>query len=170
MRTTVIVAAVAALALAPIAVQAQQSPQPSGDRTRFGAQVSYASDDIDFGVGAHLDYPLSRLLNNAPVFAQLSADFFFPGNDLTYIELNWNALYKFRIQNSPLLPYAGAGLNFAYADFGGACTADCSNSDLGLNLVGGLQFPNAGRLLPFVQARLEVNGGELFVLTGGIHF
>jgi len=167
MRTTVLVAAVAALALAPIAAQAQQA---SPDRMRFGAQVSYASDDVDFGVGAHLDYPLSRLLNNAPVFAQLSADFFFPGNDLTYIELNWNALYKFRITNSPIAPYAGAGLNFAYANVGGGCTGDCSNSDLGLNLVGGLQFPNAGRLLPFVQVRGELNGGELVVITGGVHF
>jgi len=166
------------LGLAAVAVaQAQQTARPastasssaSADRIRFGAQVSYA-DDADLGLGVHLDYPMSRLLNNAPVFAQASLDFFFPGNDLTYGELNWNVLYKFRIQNSPIAPYAGAGLNFAFAKVGGACTGDCSSSDLGANLVGGVQLPNAGRLLPFVQVRYELGGGEQFVLTGGIHF
>jgi hypothetical protein len=162
MRTTVILAAVVSLAIAPAAALAQQ---PTAERTRFGVQVSYASDDIDFGVGAHLDYPMSRLFNNAPIFAQITADIFFPGNDVTYLEGAWNALYKFRIQNSPIAPYAGAGLVLAYVD-----TPAGSDTELGLNLVGGMQFPHAGRLTPFVQARLEIEAGELFVLTGGIHF
>ena len=152
--------------------QAQQAA--SADRTRFGAQVSFASDDVDLGVGGHLDLPMNQLFQNQPVFAQISADIFFPGNDLTYFELNWNLLYKFRIPNSPLAPYAGAGVNFAYLKDGGVCTttpgADCSSTDLGVNLAGGVQFPNAGRLLPFVQARFELKGGELFVLSGGVHF
>jgi opacity protein-like surface antigen len=166
MRRTILAASLLGL----VAASAAQAQQPAAERMRFGAQVSFASDDVDFGVGAHLDYPMNRLFNNAPIFAQVGLDVFFPGNDVTYLELNWNALYKFRIQNSPLAPYAGAGLNFAYAKTGGGCSGDCSNSDLGLNLVGGMQFPNAGRLLPFVQVRLELGGGELFVLTGGIHF
>jgi hypothetical protein len=165
MRTTVITAAIMMVNLTALAAQNPAAPAPSADRMRFGAQVSYASDDVDFGVGAHLDYPMRRLFNNAPIFAQISADVFFPGNDVTYIEANWNANYRFRIQNSPLAPYAGAGLNFAYAD-----TPAGSDSELGLNLVGGIQFPRAGRLMPFVQARLEIEGGELFVLSGGVHF
>lgn len=175
MRKYVIAAGLLGLAVASVA-QAQQAARPasttapaSADRMRFGAQVSYA-DDADFGVGVLLDYPMSRLLNNAPVFAQASADIFFPGNDITYFELNWNVLYKFRIQSSPIAPYAGAGLNFAIASVGGGCTGDCSSSDLGANMVGGVRFPNAGKLLPFVQVRYELGGGEQFVLTGGIHF
>jgi hypothetical protein len=162
MRTKLIASALVLAALAPLTAQAQA---PAAERTRFGVQVSYASDDVDFGVGAHLDYPMSRLFNNAPIFAQVTADIFFPGNDVTYLEGAWNMLYRFRIQNSPLAPYAGAGLVLAYAD-----TPAGSNTELGLNLVGGMQFPRAGRLTPFVQARLEVEAGEIFVLTGGIHF
>ncbi len=143
------------------------------ERPRFGVQVSWA-DDADVGVGAHVDFPMSAAFAGQPLFLQVSGDFFFPGNDVTYFELNGNLLYKFRLQASPIAPYAGGGLNFAYAKIGGGCSnvagADCSNTDLGLNLVGGIQFPNAGRLLPFVQARFEISGGEQFVLSGGVHF
>jgi opacity protein-like surface antigen len=167
MKRQLVAACLIGLAVVP-RVSAQA---PLVDRPRFGVQVNFASDDVDFGVGAHVDIPMAALVNNQPLFAQVAADIFFPGNDITYLELNGNLLYRFVIPNSPLAPYAGAGLNFAYADNGNCpAGADCSSTDLGVNLVGGVRFPNAGRLLPFVQARFELGGGELFVLSGGVHF
>ena len=44
-----------------------------------------------------------------------------------------------------------------------------SDTDLGLNLLGGTLF-GRGKVNPFVELRVELAGGEQFVLTGGVLF
>ena len=129
----------------------------------LGPQINWG-DDADFGVGgrAVLGIPAG-----IPLAAIGSFDIFFPGNDVNYWEINANAVYKFAIPKSPIVPYAGAGLNIAHASVSNISGA--SNTDVGFNLLGGATF-NAGKLKPFAEARIELSGGEQFVLTGGLLF
>jgi opacity protein-like surface antigen len=153
----------------PSVAQAQQAAGAApAEKKAFGVHVSWA-DDADFGVGAHLNYPANRLFGGQPIFAQVAVDWFFPGSDITYLELNWNLNYRFSVQSS-IRPYAGAGLNIAYADGNCGADVDCSDTEFGLNLVGGVDFKPMGKLTPFVQGRFELSGGEQFVLSGGVHF
>jgi hypothetical protein len=41
---------------------------------------------------------------------------------------------------------------------------------VGVNLMGGLNFQTRTRIMPFIEAKFELGGGEQFVLTGGIYF
>lgn len=139
-------------------------------QVRFGPQLSFA-DDTDFGVGARLEYMPRLLFKDAPVMSVASFDWFFPdvpsGVDFTYWEINYNIAYMFKAD--ALTPYAGGGLNFAYAS-ASAGPFSGSDSKLGLNLMGGLKFRLASRLTPFVEGRFELSGGEQFVVTGGLLF
>jgi hypothetical protein len=132
-------------------------------QVRFGGQLSFG-DNADFGIGARLEYTPRRLIPNAPVVSSASFDWFFPDErGVDYWELNYNIAYQF--QADALRPYAGGGLNLAHESGAGG-----SDTRLGLNLLGGLKFRTAGRLAPFVEARVELSGGEQFVITGGVLF
>jgi hypothetical protein len=154
------VTALAVLAARPVPVEAQ---------ARLGAQVSLA-DDYDVGLGVRVRGDTPRLIPGAPLSVIGSFDWFFPGNNQIYVELNGNLVYNFRIVGSPLRPYVGGGLNIARIDQdlpGGASNDDTA---LGLNAVGGVNFGTRGRLLPFVELRLEISGGEQLVVAGGVYF
>ncbi len=143
--------------LGPAATQAQ---------TSIGGQVSWA-DDADIGLGARAFLPIPAL---HPQLAFVpSFDVFFPGSDLSYWELNANIHYTFVTDNSNLSPYVGAGLNFARASARVGPVGRVSESEVGVNVLGGLRFPMGG-FSPFVEARVELGGGEQFVLAGGLLF
>ncbi len=132
-------------------------------QVRFGGQLNYG-DNADFGIGARLEYTPRRLIPNAPVVSSASFDWFFPSTSgVDYWELNYNIAYQFTTPS--LKPYAGGGLNVAHVSVG-----SFSDTKLGLNLMGGLKFAAMGRLAPFVEARVELSGGEQFVITGGVLF
>ena len=132
-------------------------------QTRFGVQASLA-DDADFGVGARV--ALSPP-GPSPIKILGSFDLFFPDGPVDYWELNGNIVYVVPVQNSAVAPYIGGGLNVAHFSFDGG-TFGSSDTEMGLNLLGGIEF--GGALPLFVEARVEVEGGEQFVLTGGIYF
>ena len=138
----------------------------------LGAQLSWA-DDAEFGVGARAMVDLTPLTNGLEAIG--SFDYFFPdqplGADINYWEINANLAYVFRGVPS-LAPYLGGGLNFAHAsvsiDALGVPVGG-SNTELGLNLLGGARM-NAGPVQPFGELRVELGGGEQFVIAGGVYF
>jgi hypothetical protein len=137
----------------------------------LGGQLSWA-DDADLGIGARGTLGVPTQIGQLEVIAAL--DYFFPdqvaGIDVSYWELNTNLVYMFRVPTPVVAPYAGAGLNFAHAsvstDLPGVGFSD---TELGLNLLGGAKF-NVGSVTPFAELRLELDGGEQFVITGGALF
>lgn len=142
-------------------VAAALGPTPSAAQVHLGPQLSLASD-TDFGLGG-------RLVAGVPEYAGFEAmgsfDLFFPDAPADYWEINGNVLYNFEIPDLPSLrPYAGGGLHLARvsSDVGG-------DTDLGLNLLAGNKFPLDG-FTPFAELRVELGGGEQFVLTGGVLF
>jgi len=129
-------------------VQAQEARA----QVRFGAQASVA-DDVDLGLGARVLFSLKQFSERLEGIA--SFDWFFPdsgaGVDWTYFELNGNVVYSIPLSNtSALRPSA-------------------SDTEIGLNLLGGSKF-GSGRITPFAELRLELGGGEQFVISGGILF
>jgi opacity protein-like surface antigen len=177
MRKSVLVLAVAALAAVPAVGTAQRArsrPASSSSvveqKLHFGPQASWGSD-TDFGVGARLTYGLGKLFPTVPLSAQASFDWFFPGNGLTFWEINWAVDYNFHVQTMPnITPYAGAGLGLAHTSVsvGGFSASDNS---VGFELVGGAQFKMANsKITPFAEIRLDAHSGSQMVLTGGILF
>ena len=143
----------------------------SAEAQRFGVQGSWA-DDADFGIGARVELGLPNLLTSegplANTFLIGSFDYFFPDVDaLDYWEINANLAVP--LVASGIDPYVGAGLNVAHAsvstEFLGE-EIEGSDTEIGLNLLGGLRIPIGG-LATFVEGRFELGGGEQFVLTFG---
>ena len=160
-------AVLAALFAAALAVPAADLPA----QAHFGGQLSIA-DDADFGIGGRIavEIPEPNL-----EFAG-SFDIFFPddrgGADVNYFEINGNLLYYFDIRTAPSVnPYLGGGLNIARIEVDSGFPGD-DNDDTraGLNLMGGVRFDTNSSVKPFVEFRGEVEGGEQFVVTGGILF
>lgn len=125
-----------------------------------GPQASWA-DDADFGVGGRVVLGIPAAI---PLAAIGSFDYFFPSDDFDYWEINGNVVYEFAVPSGVVAPYVGAGLNVAHAS-----VASVSETEIGFNLLGGARF-DAGQFTPFGELRVELSGGEQFVLTGGVLF
>ena len=164
-----LIAASAALAVGVMAAPAQA-------QARFGVQANIA-DDADFGIGVRGQFGLGEALNAegglSDLIGVVSFDFYPDCGpaDCTYWEINGNALYPVRIEGSELAPYFGGGLNIAHISFDSGVVGadDVSDTDLGLNVLGGLNL-DLGGLGTFVEAKIELGGGEQFVLTFGALF
>lgn len=154
---------------------------PGEAQIHIGLQGSYG-EETDWGIGARLT---ADVFQTPTGWFELIAsfDYFFPDDDweipflsveYTYYEINGNVVYNMSLPNSPLVPYAGAGINVATGDvsadiFGFEIDA-ISETETGVNVLGGLKIKTTGRFTPFVEFRYESGGGEQYVLTGGIVF
>lgn len=131
---------------------------------RWGPEISLGTD-TDFGIGARAEFDLA----GPPLTVIGSFDYYFPDGSVDYWEINANLIYNFDIPSAPTVtPYAGGGLVIAHAsrDRDGESYSD---TDPGLNLLGGVRF-DAGSIMPFVEAKFEIEGADQFVITGGILF
>ncbi len=156
------------VALAAVAIPAHAAAQLS-----VGAQLS-SGEKYDLGIGPRV------VLDLAPLGAGLrvvgSFDYFFPdalqGDEaarsvdagVEYWEANLNLLYRIGPPLVLVSPYVGGGLNLARLEVG-----DFASTERGVNLLAGVSL-DAGGLSPFVEFRYEVEGGEQWVLTGGLVF
>jgi len=151
----------AALAAAPALAHAQQAREGA----HFGVQANYGNDS-KFGVGGRVRYGLQGMFPAAPLSGIASVDVYFPGSGITWVDLNYNVVYNFRIASAPKIgPYAGAGLNFAYATGNGG-----HSSRLGVNFLGGMDFRGTGTVTPFVELKASVGDAGQLVVTGGVRF
>lgn len=135
-----------------------------------GGQLVYG-DDSDVGLGARLEIPTPELLDRT----RMAADFnwYFPndppGADLTFWEVNLNWLHEVGDPNGEILYHVGGGLNFAYSsvDYDGG--GDDSDSDLGVNFLGGAVLP-LGAVSVVGEVRITVGGSQQFTLGTGLLF
>ncbi len=134
---------------------------------RWGPELSLGTD-TDFGIGGRVEFDLT----GPPLTVIGSFDYYFPDGSVDYWEINGNLVYNFDIPSAPTVtPYAGGGLDIAHASWdGGNGVGDSySDTDPGLNLLGGARF-DAGSIMPFVEMKFTIEGVEQFVVTGGILF
>lgn len=131
---------------------------------QFGVHASVATE-TDLGLGGRLLFGLEQFVIGMEGIASL--DYFFPDNS-DYWELNGNIVVPVPITEG-FEPYLGGGLNLGFFSFeedpGG--TGDNTDTEIGLNLVGGMKFATTN-FRPFLEVRGTIAGAEQLVFTGGI--
>lgn len=161
-----LLAAVALLVIGAPAAQAQ----------RFGAQISWG-DQSDIGVGVRGEWDFANKMTTTGAFSRAfiigQFDYYFidcpSGFSCTYLEINPSLAVPFTMTGSSVKPYAGAGLRVGYSSTSAGGTS-ASDTDLGLNLLGGLRF-GLGGMDAFSEARLGLGGNvEQFALSFGFLF
>ena len=153
---------------------------------RFGVEAAFATNNsIGIGAGAFVKFHLAEISDH-PITGRVSFDYYFPsssnygGFSTHYWEVAADGLYDITSSSSTTKPYIGAGLTYwrwsygydtAYCNIYGVnyCN-NLSSSSTGLHVVGGLNFMADKKLMPFVEAKIELSNGSEFIIKGGIHF
>lgn len=136
---------------------------PSGAEAQtLGAVGAYYDDLEAFGLGAYVAIPIPQVyegLSFNPNFV-----FFFPdGGD--YWELNGDVVLSFPLEDdSPIIPFALSGISIGRTSAG-----SFSDTDIGLNLGGGVAFPLES-VRPVAGAKFEIRDNTGFVIFGGVGF
>lgn len=171
MQVTLLRTLVGGAALA--GVLAVATPTAANAQIGFVAQASYAVDGVEeIGIGGGVNFGIGSLTEKYGIKLETTFDYFLVEDPLSFWQINGNLLYD--LKSVPNL-YLGTGLNYSKSSVdlpGNLCDlagADCSGSDIGLNILGGYKL-GSGKMAPFIQARFELGGGEQFVVTGGIRF
>ena len=135
-----------------------------------GAAASYG-EDSDFGVGPRVSLAIPA--GDLGLSLVGSFDYFFPSEDgldadVTWSELSGNLVLDIPAGEGAIAPYVGAGINYAEAsvsastDFFGF---SASESEVGVNLLGGLRFGSAGPS-PFLEGRYSTATEQIAVSVG----
>lgn len=142
---------------------------------RFGAQLSWG-EDSDIGVGVRGEWDFAGKLTTQGAFSRAfiigQFDYYFidcpSGASCTFFEINPSLAIPFQTSTG-IKPYAGAGLRISrMSQSAGAFSA--SDTDMGLNLLGGLKF-DLGGMDAFSEARLGIGGDfEQLALSFGVLF
>ncbi len=116
------------------------------------------ADELFLGGSARIAPP------GAPVILNPGIEFYpFIGGSLFVV--NFDVLYELTAQK--VEPYVGGGLFWSRASRTVAGTS-ISSSDIGLNLKGGVVFSPPGKLRPFAEGVIRVEGGSSLLLKGGL--
>ena len=120
--------------------------------SHVGSYAAYQFDTKDPGMGGQFTLPLVRQVDLYP-----SATYYFVDAGSMWAV---NADVRYRL---PRVAYLGTGINVARRSI-----ANSNATDAGLNLIGGLES-RTGRIHPFAEGRVILNGGSAFQLNGGIN-
>lgn len=157
-------AAVATVLMTTVA-SAQSGRKEQGDKLLLGPHAEFATNDLDFGIGAQLSYPIANRIDIYPTF-----DYYFAGKNLTVFSIDGAVRYwpKLNMKNPGL--YAGAGLNWSHVKVDlPAPFDDASDSEIGLSLVGGWMFKQVN-FLPHAQIRVVIGDADRVEFGGGVNF
>lgn len=147
----------------------------------FGPQAAF-HDDADLGVGAWFSVPMPSIHEQISILANFL--YFFPDGgsdfgvaeiDVSYWELNGGLKYDFPTSGA-ITPFVMAGIQYAkYSiDYDGPgddlFDTGYGDGDIGLNVGGGLTTSLGDSLTGLLGGRLELGGGEGFVLEAGLGF
>lgn len=124
-------------------------------------------DDLDFGIGGFVGIPVPSLDPNLSIIP--SFIYFFP-DGIDAWEINGDVVYAFEVSDeTPVLPFAFAGLNIQRRSADLGSLGSVSNTEMGLNLGGGIQF-RAESVNPFAGAKFTIGDYDGFVIFGGVGF
>jgi hypothetical protein len=158
-----LVALVSLLVSTAAAAQRRSTAPSQGNGPMLGPQLGFATNDLDFFLGAQFSYPVANQFDIYPSF-----DIYFPGNNVTVWTINAEARYwpKLSMANAGL--YVGGGVNITHesVSIGGISG---SNTDTGLGLLGGWDF-KAVSWRPFVQLHIVVGDADRIEFGGGVNF
>ena len=151
--------AVVGLLLVPLSVSGQVTISP---------EVVLA-DNVDFGIGGTISFPLEDLNENIEGFAGF--DLFFP-DAVDYWQITGGLRYLIEIDNPDVLPFLGAGLgigNFSF-DVPEGSILDGSSTEIGLLLGGGAKFNTSSSVQPWAEFLIGVGDLPDFAIRVGAGF
>lgn len=133
------------------------------DLTGAGGRLGFSTpEDFDgtaeVGVHAEFEHP-GTAFHLQPNLMYWSVD------HVRDLSPNFDVLYHFN-RETRVTPYVGAGLGFHFVN---DSRADRGSTDLGMNLIGGLRFPNTSNRY-FVEGRYTASDISQFAVLGGITF
>jgi hypothetical protein len=157
-----------AIASCILALGVLMSPHDAEAQAQIGPTLAW-HDDFDVGVGGTLNVRMPALGDRIGFTAE-GLVFFPDADDTSYLEFNGNLTYDFPLENERVRPFALLGLNVARlsVDLPGELDS-VADTEIGLNLGAGIGF-EVGAIRPRVGARLEIGGGEGFVLFVTVPF
>ena len=150
----------------------------SNAQAKIGGGLVYGSEIETIGININGQYFINDNLAIAPGF-----NYFFPRNivadlDYKWFEFNANAHYYFDVSSESVEPYALGGLNFAfltvdyYSGFFGSGDGVETETEtyVGLNLGGGVNFNIDSSIQPFAELRLVLGEADQVVIGGGVRY
>jgi Outer membrane protein beta-barrel domain len=149
------------LALLPLAAHAAQPTVTGG-----GPRLGLSSNPDQFVLGGQL-----TIGGFAPDWSFDPSLEFGIGDNVTVIQLNADANYHFRLQDSDWAPYVGGGLGIASFSIDlPAPLRDHSETNLGVNVIGGVSVPTAAGNRWFGELRFGLGDIPDIKFIGGINF
>jgi hypothetical protein len=141
--------------LVSVATVAQAQGHPPY-RPHIGAHLSYNFDAEEFGIGPQFYIPVARHFEFYPSF-----DYYFVDGPASLWQLNVDMKYKSREQHTWF--YLGGGLAIARASAG-----QFSDTDIGVNLLGGVETVVMNTIHPYLEGRLTLRDNTAFQLAAGL--
>jgi hypothetical protein len=156
---------IVAVAVATLWAARPAAAQNEFDVSNYGARIGFSTGPDQFTIGAYAK--LGEIAQN--VSLRPSADLGF-GDNLFTILGNADLQYSFATGAS-FTPFVGGGIAIGYYSFDlpEGAVGDSNDTEIGLNLYGGLEFDLGGYRSAFVEGRFGVDVPD-FKLTGGIGF
>ncbi len=159
MRVFAVVLSIVFLGVAPAA--AQDDVGYRGWGPRLGATI----DPDQFHFGAHMDFGhFARHIRFQPN-VELGI-----GDDLTLLAVNLEGSYRFRENWDVWTPYAGGGLGINFLSFDGNGLGDDTETELGLNILAGIEKGLSGGDRFFLEAKAGLADSPDFKFTLGWTF
>ncbi|MFQ5706230.1 MAG: hypothetical protein ACE5HO_02210 [bacterium] len=126
-----------------------------GIGVRLGLVEPEGPNNTTVFVGGHADF--GEIIPNLNLYPSLE---FSRKNSFTIVAINTDVRYYLPVV-SIVKPFAGGGL---------AILATSGDSDVGLDLLGGVDFPVALNITAFTKLKFTISDNNIFRLTGGITF
>jgi hypothetical protein len=123
--------------------------------------INFDGDTVFLGLGGRAD--IARVADNVQLQIDPSLAYYFVDN-ASLFHLAVSFPFEFRIQDSVLRPFTGAGLSLFWAH-----RNDDGDLHARLNILGGLAFALES-VKPFFELRLLLGDGSSFELLGGVFF
>ncbi len=161
----VVLVALLAFTVASTATAQRKVVTAAGQNARpmLGPQLGFATNDLDFFVGAQFSYPVATQFDIYPSF-----DIYFPGNNVTVWTLNAEGRYWVKLNSPNPGLYVGGGLNYTHASVS-AGGFSASSSDVGLGLLSGWDFKGLS-WRPFAQIHIVIGNADRIEFGGGVNF
>jgi hypothetical protein len=129
-------------------------------KSKFGVRAGSYTDLEELFLGVDLLSPIGSHTYLNPNLEYVFIDYG------TYLTANMDFHYDFDTR-SPFFFWLGGGAGLAYFSPEGGGD---SNSELALNILGGLGLKTRGSLVPYIQAKAILGDADDFVITLGLRF
>jgi hypothetical protein len=130
------------------------------ERSTLGPHVGFNFDVDDPFIGFEGRFDVGDIGTTAIVQINPSVSYYFT-DYIDLLNFSLNVPFEFKVRGSVLRPFVAPGLGIWHRNNGR------SDTDLALNLIGGLLF-DVDAVEPFVQLRVSIGDGSTAELMGGL--